>query len=159
MPIRNAAESDFYSCVLIARRAWPEFKERESIFHLFCKFFSDTCFIFETGDETQGFLLGFVSQVDPAQAYIHLVAVDPSAQRQGIARRLYETFFDRVKNLGAHQVRLIVNPDNPGSLAFHRVMGFAPDLHGETVAIDGVLAAKDYNGPGIHMVPFVRSLS
>ena len=41
MPIRNAAESNFYSCVLIARRAWPEFKERESIFHLFCKFFSN----------------------------------------------------------------------------------------------------------------------
>ena len=65
MPIRNAAESDFDSCVLIARRAWPEFKERESIFHLFCKFFSNTCFIFETGGETQGFLLRFLSQVDP----------------------------------------------------------------------------------------------
>jgi hypothetical protein len=89
MLIRNANETDFLSCVLIARRAWPEINEREAIYHILCKFFNNTCFIAEETGKIQGFLLGFLSQVDARQAYIHLVAVDTSAQRQGLASRLY----------------------------------------------------------------------
>jgi len=146
------------SCVLIARRAWPQFKERESIYHLFCKFFNTTCFVCERDGNIVGFVLGFISQVNPRQAYIHLVAVDPSAQRQGLAEHLYQKFFNAAVALNAHEVRLIVNPDNSGSLAFHKKLGFQLALSGETIEIDGVLAVKDYNGPGLHMVPFSRSL-
>ncbi|SRR5712692_2378604 len=158
MLMRNAGETDFMSCVLIARRAWPEFKERESIYHLFCKFFSNTCFVCERDGKVDAFLLGFLSQVDTKLAYIHLVAVDPPAQRQGLAERLYHKFFETVSGIGARQVRLIVNPDNRASLALHRKLGFQADLHGDTIEVEGVLAAKDYNGPGQHMVPFSRSL-
>jgi ribosomal protein S18 acetylase RimI-like enzyme len=158
MLIRNAQEQDFMSCVSIARKAWPEFKERESIYHLFCKFFNNTCFVCERDGEIVGFVLGFISQVNPSQAYIHLVAVDPSAQRLGLAERLYQKFFNAAVALNAHEVRLIVNPDNSGSLAFHKKLGFQLALSGETIEIDGVLAVKDYNGPGLHMVPFSRSL-
>lgn len=158
MLIRNAQEKDFMSCVLIARRAWPQFKERESIYHLFCKFFSNTCFVCERDGKIQAFLLGFVSQVDTSQAYIHLVAVDPSAQRQGLANQLYQKFFEAVGALGVRQVRLIVNPDNAVSLAFHKKLGFQVDLRGETIEVEGVLAVKDYNGRDIHMVPFSRTL-
>ena len=158
MLIRNAQEHDFMSCVLIARRAWPQFHERESIYHLFCKFFNSTCFVCEHDGNVVGFVLGFISQVNPSQAYIHLVAVDPSAQRQGLAERLYQEFFNAAFALNVREVRLIVNPDNPGSLAFHKKLGFHETLTGETIEVDGVLAVKDYNGPGLHMVPFSRSL-
>jgi len=158
MLIRNARETDFMNCVLIARKAWPEFKERESIYHLFCKFFNNTCFVCEQDKEIRAFLLGFISQIDGTQAYIHLVAVDPAAQRQGLAGKLYQKFFETAHALGARLVRLIVNPDNPGSLAFHEKMGFQPDLRGDIIKIDGVLAVKDYNGPQLHMVPFSRTL-
>jgi ribosomal protein S18 acetylase RimI-like enzyme len=158
MLIRNARETDFVSCVQIARKAWPEFKERESIYHLFCKFFNNTCFVCEQDGEIHAFLLGFISQVDGSQAYIHLVAVDPSAQRQGFASKLYQKFFEKAHALGAQVVRLIVNPDNPGSLVFHKKLGFQPKLHGDAIEIEGVLAVKDYNGPQLHMVPFFRPL-
>jgi ribosomal protein S18 acetylase RimI-like enzyme len=159
MSIRNAQETDFMSCVLIARRAWPEFKERESIYHLFCKFFFNTCFVYEREGKIQAFLLGFLSQVDASQAYIHLVAVDPPAQRQGLAKHLYEKFFETVRSMGVRNVRLIINPDNATSLAFHKKLGFQPDLHGDTIEVDGVTTVKDYNGPGLHMVPFSRTLN
>ena len=146
------------SCVSIARKAWPQFKERESIYHLFCKFFNNTCFVCERDNDIVGFVLGFISQVNPSQAYIHLVAVDPSAQRQGLAERLYQEFFNAAVPLNAREVRLIVNPDNSGSLAFHHKLGFQVVLSGETIEVDGVIAVKDYNGPGLHMVPFSRSL-
>ena len=158
MSIRNAQELDFMNCVLIARKAWPEFKERESIYHLFCKFFHNTCFVWERDSGIDAFLLGFISQVDASQAYIHLVAVDPSAQRQGLATELYHKFFQEAARLGAREVRLIVNPDNIGSLAFHQKLGFRSDVHGDTTQIEGVLAVKDYNGPGLHMVLFCRPL-
>lgn len=158
MLIRNAQETDFMSCVQIAGRAWPEFKERESIYHLFCKFFNNTCFVCEQDGVIQAFLLGFISQVDASQAYIHLVAVDPPAQRQGLANRLYQKFFETVSGMGVRQVRLIVNPDNAASLAFHKKLGFEADLHGDTIQVEGVVAVKNYNGPGIHMVPFSRPL-
>ena len=102
MLIRNATEADFTSCVLIARRAWPEFKEREAIYHLFCKFFNNTCFVCEHDGKINAFLLGFLSQVDVSQADIHLIAVDPPAQRQGLASRLYQTFFETARAMGAH---------------------------------------------------------
>jgi ribosomal protein S18 acetylase RimI-like enzyme len=158
MLIRNARETDFMNCVLIARRAWPEFKERESIYHVFCKFFNNTCFVCDADGSINAFLLGFLSQVDASEAYIHLVAVDPPAQRQGLAKQLYQRFFKTVSALGARQVRLIVNPDNAGSLAFHRTLGFEADLHGETIIVGGVQAVRDYNGPNLHMVPLSRSL-
>jgi ribosomal protein S18 acetylase RimI-like enzyme len=158
MHIRNVREADFTECFEIARRAWPEFHERESIYHLFCKFFSNTSFIGEANAVTVAFLLGFISQVDREQGYIHLVAVEPAAQRTGAARELYERFFGEVGQLGVREVRLIVNPDNAASLAFHRKLGFTADLHGPTTEVDNVIAVKDYNGPGIHMVPFYRKI-
>lgn len=158
LQIRVAREADFTDCVAIAQRAWPLFHERPSIYHLFCKFFSNTSFIAERDGRTIGFLLGFFSQVDPSQAYIHLVAVDPPAQRGGIAARLYATFIDAVREAGVRHVGLIVNPDNPGSLAFHKRMGFTADLHEPTIAIGDVVAVRDYNGEGIHMVPFILNI-
>ncbi len=133
MTIRKAREGDFVACVAIARRAWPEFHERESIYHLFCKFFSDTCFVAEADGAVGGFLLGFVSQVDPEEAYIHLVAVDPPHQRRGLARRLYEAFLAEARGRGVRRVRLIVNPDNAGSIAFHedRVRARPPRRDGD----------------------------
>jgi ribosomal protein S18 acetylase RimI-like enzyme len=109
--------------------------------------------------ESKPFCFGFVSQVDTSEAYIHLVAVDPPAQRQGIAYQLYEKFFDAVSHLGVRKVRLIVNPENHGSLAFHKKLGFQADLRGDTIQVEGVLAVKDYNGPGLHMIPFYRLLA
>ncbi len=162
--IRNARDGDFLACITLSREAWPQFKERESIYHLFCKFFSSTSFVAERADGVlAGFLLGFLSQVDDREAYIHLVVVDGSARRQGMASRLYAAFFEAAAQAtgtrrGAERVRLIVNPDNAASLQFHERMGFVPDTPGPTILLDGVVAVKDYNGPGIHMVPCVRAL-
>lgn len=156
--IRNARETDFWNCVQISREAWPDFEERPSIYHLFCKFFSTTSFVAEDAGTIRGFLLGFLSQVDSDEAYIHLVAVDPKYQKRGIARALYEKFFETARGMGRLRIRLIVNPDNIGSLMFHEKLKFQPVYEGETITIDGVTATKDYNGPQLHMVVFQKSL-
>ena len=155
--IRNAKETDFWECVELARRAWPDFKERPSIYHLFCKFFNRTCFVAGRGGKIHGFLLGFLSQVDSKEAYIHLVAVDPKHQRRGIASLLYDKFFKTVTRMGGRRVSLIVNPDNGPSLRFHKNLGFHKSTKVKRITVR-VMAIKDYNGPGIHMVLFHKDL-
>jgi ribosomal protein S18 acetylase RimI-like enzyme len=156
--IRHATEEDFMDCVNISHAAWPEFRERESIYHLFCKHFSNTSFVALSEGVTRGFLLGFLSQTDAMVAYLHLVAVHPNWQNHGIAKSLYMRFFQTAREQGRRRIRLIVNPDNARSLRFHEALGFRADLTGETVVIDGVTAVSDYNGPGKPMVPFCKDL-
>jgi len=158
MLIRNAQEKDFAACFMIAKEAWPEFKERMAIYRVLCKFFTNTCFVCEQEGEIQGFLLGFLSQVNCEEAYIHLVVVKPSVQHTHIGSNLYQTFFETVRTFGARRVRLTVRFDNAVSLAFHEKMGFKPDIQTEEIRIGSILAAKDFYGSGEHMIPFCRSL-
>lgn len=60
--------------------------------------------------------------------YIDRVVVDASAHGQGLGKALYDRLFDEAKAAGFARVVCEVNldPPNPGSLAFHERMGFAP---------------------------------
>jgi ribosomal protein S18 acetylase RimI-like enzyme len=121
--VRNAVEQDFARCYQMAKKVWPEFKERESIYHIFCKHFNNTCFLAQDNGKSVGFLFGFLSQTETKLAYIHLVVTVPDYQRRGVATLLYERFFRTVKRLRRTHVTLIVNPDNIVSLNFHKKMG------------------------------------
>lgn len=94
-----------------------------------------------------GFLVGFGSPADPAQAYIHFVGVDPAERGNGLGRTLYERFFDLMRADGRSVVHAVTSPVNLRSIAFHRSMGF--ELSGPVI---------DYDGPGAHRVLFVRIL-
>ncbi|MEW6399938.1 MAG: GNAT family N-acetyltransferase, partial [Bacillota bacterium] len=86
--------------------------------------FADTGFVAEEDGKLIGFLLGFVSQSRPGEAYIHLAGVHPTRRGSGVGRRLYETFFAAVEERGCHTVSAITGPLGPESLAFHRSLGF-----------------------------------
>lgn len=156
MHIRNMKESDFIACFEIAKRAGPEY-ERAAVYHLFSKFFQRTCFVCqESNGAIRGFLLAFISPINKSDSYIHWIVVDPPFKRQGIASRLYERFFKAARRLGARRVRLTVAPTNSESLAFHRHLGFKPDVSNGASKAGGVV--KDYNGPERHMCPLSRPL-
>jgi ribosomal protein S18 acetylase RimI-like enzyme len=155
---RHPSDRDFVDCVAIAQAAWPDFKERPSIYHLFTKHFSNTCFVSEIEGRICGFVLGFLSQAHPGVAYLHLVAVHPDFQSRGIASELYEHFIQNARALHCARIELIVNPDNPRSIAFHQKLGFQEDTPADPVIIDGVVATRDYNGLGIHMVRFHKDI-
>ncbi|WP_438853959.1 GNAT family N-acetyltransferase [Agromyces sp. M3QZ16-3] len=123
---------------------------------LFFQHFADTSTIVDDEQgELAGFLIGFRSQSQPHVAYIHFVGVRPDQRHTGLARTLYERFFEAMRASGCRRVDAITGPPNVRSQDFHRAMGF--ELTGDTI-IDGVPAWRDYDGPGEHRVGFTRPL-
>jgi len=124
---------------------------------LFFEHFTSTSLLVERPDgRLVAFLVGFLSPSEPAAAYVHVVGVDPSMQRAGVGRALYQRFLDDAARQGARTVRCITSPGNAASLAFHTALGFFVEVgDGE---VDGVPVLRDHDGPGRHRVRFLRRL-
>jgi predicted GNAT superfamily acetyltransferase len=114
---------------------------------LFFIHFRDTSFVAERDDELAAFLVGFLSQSAPDEAYVHFVGVSPSERGTGLGRELYERFFAAARAQGRTRVRCVTSPVNSGSLAFHAALGFEPGPQ-----------QADYDGPGEDRVVLSRML-
>ncbi|MCP3799291.1 GNAT family N-acetyltransferase [Allokutzneria sp. A3M-2-11 16] len=124
---------------------------------LYFQHFTTTSWLVEDAeDRLVGFLIGFLSQTDPDAAYVHFVGIDPGLRRSGLARSLYQCFFDLAREHGRSRVQSITSPANTTSLAFHTALGFLVE-QGEKV-VDGVWVQPDYDGPGLDRIAFVRRL-
>lgn len=123
---------------------------------LFVQHFSDTSTLVEDGEgKLAGFLIGFRSAAQPEVGYIHFVGVRPDQRGAGLARVLYERFFDEMRSRGCTEVHAVTSIVNLRSQDFHRAMGF--EFAGDA-EFDGVLGWTDYDGPGHHRVSFSREI-
>lgn len=156
MYIRHMTKSDFDYLLTVIDNwwGWPtSFK-----FHpVYLYQFGNTAFVMEDNGKVVGFVVGFISQTDPQEAYIHLVATEPQYRTKGIARTLYKRFFTEVFTRGCCRVRAITIPTNRESIAFHKHMGFRI-LEDHAIEVEGVKAVKNYSGPGQHRVVFIKDL-
>lgn len=154
--IRQATPADYQRVINVVDDWWGGRRMADMLPKLFFVHFRPTCFVAEKSGELTGFLVGFISQTSPDEAYIHFVGVNPEYRGQDLGRTLYENFFDSVKKLGARSVRCVTSPVNKGSIAFHLRMGFQM-LPGDRV-VDGVQVAVGYDGKGEDRVLFSKSL-
>lgn len=123
---------------------------------LFFRHFEDASFAIEGDGEIIAFLIGFASQSRHGEAYIHFAGVHPEHRGRGIAKALYERFFDEVRKRGRRTVRCITSPANEASIAFHRSLGFGiVDGEGES---GGVPVHLDYDGDGSPKVVFTKDI-
>ena len=148
MLIRHAHASD-YGRVIQHVNVWWGGREMAPILpKLFFLHFEGTSFVAEDEDGALvGFLIGFLSQTDDTEAYVHFVGVAPDERGSGVGRTLYETFFDVARKHGRSVVRCVTSPVNEDSVRFHRALGFEVDR-----------IASDYDGPGEDRVLLVRRL-
>jgi predicted GNAT superfamily acetyltransferase len=102
---------------------------------LFFTHFRETSFVAEDGGWLAGFLCGFLSQTYPDQAYVHFVGVAPDRRGDGLARDLYERFFEAARAAGRSSVRCVTSPVNTGSIAFHTKLGF--EIEAQVEGYDG----------------------
>ena len=153
--LRPLRPSDHAAVIAVIDDWWGGRRMADMLPRLFFEHFTDTSFAAERAGELAGFLVGFLSQSRPAEAYVHFVGVHPGGRGLGLGRRLYEAFFDAVSARGRTVVRAVTAPVNTGSITFHRRMGFEV----ERGAGDGdVPVAAGYDGPGQDRVRFVRYL-
>ncbi len=154
--IRPMTRLDFLHLCRVVDAWWND-QVRYLLHPLYLEHFPQTCFVCEEDGEVAGFLVGFVSQGQPDEAYVHLVGTAPACRGRGIGRALYGHFFDVVRSRGCVKVLAITVPHNEGSLAFHRQMGFR--FREEGGAWSGAVPlVPDYAGPGVHCVVMERKL-
>ncbi len=155
--LRRPRVADHPAVVGVIRDWWgmPEAPPPLLLPPLFFQHFSDTSFLAEDADGLAAFLIGFRSHAQPGVAYIHFVGVRPDLRGHGLARTLYEAVFAESRAAGCHRVDAITGVPNRRSQAFHAAMGFEASGDAE---LDGVLAWRDYDGPGEHRVAFTKAL-
>ena len=145
--LRTARPADYDAIIAVVDDWWGRPVHR-ALPRLFLDHFHDTSFIAErSGGELAGFLIGFGSPAQRDCAYIQFVGVAPEERKSGLARLLYQAFFEMAAKAGRSVVRAVTAPVNSASIAFHAAMGFIV-----TGPIDG------YDGPSSAKVLFERRL-
>jgi len=147
--IRHAEPAD-YGRVIGRVNAWWGGRDMAPMLpQLFFVHFEGTSYV---ADDEEGrlaaFLIGFLSQTDPDEAYIHFVGVSPEHRGGGLGRQLYERFFEDARAAGRTRVTCVTSPVNEGSVGFHEALGFTSER-----------VAHDYDGPGEDRVLFVKTLA
>ena len=157
--IRNTLEEDFIKIADLGEECEPMETESNSLYHIFTKYFKSTCFVAQlSSGGIGGFLLGFISQENPEECYIHLLCIDPKIRGLNLGSKMIDAFIERVKSKGCKKVKLITKPINWNSISFYKKIGFIEEKSGETMNILGNIAIKNYNGLGEHMVVFYKLL-
>jgi ribosomal protein S18 acetylase RimI-like enzyme len=147
--IRHAEPAD-YGRVIGRVNAWWGGRDMAPMLpRLFFVHFEGTSYVVDDGDgQLAAFLIGFLSQTDPDEAYIHFVGVSPEHRGGGLGRQLYERFFEDARAAGRTRVTCVTSPVNEGSVGFHEALGFTSER-----------VAHDYDGPGEDRVLFVKTLA
>jgi GNAT superfamily N-acetyltransferase len=156
---RRPVEDDHAVVVRLVDEWWGGRRRHELLPRLWFQHFTGTSWIAETETgRLAGFLVGFRSPDHPDEAYVHMAATEPNLRRRGIARGLYERFFDEMRRLGAARVKAVTWPGDPVSVAFHVAMGFRPTVGPGSRPLYGTPALADYDYDGEDRVLFVRDL-
>ncbi|GIO07158.1 N-acetyltransferase [Brevibacillus reuszeri] len=154
--IRNVNEQDYTKIIPVINEWWGGRQMSDMLPKLFFVHFQPTSFVIEAEGEIIAFLIGFLSQTNPEEAYIHFVGVHPERRGDGVGKELYQMFFQEVKKRGCHTVRCITSPVNKGSIHFHGKMGFEVEA-GDKV-VDGVWVTTNYDGRGNDRVQLVKRI-
>jgi ribosomal protein S18 acetylase RimI-like enzyme len=156
LTIRPAEPSDYQSVISTLDDWWGGRHMSDMLPKLFFVHFHQTSFVAEQDGKIIGFLIGFLSQTFPDQAYTHFIGIHPDHRRGGLARDLYRNFFAAVRKHGCRTVHCVTSPVNKASIAFHLRMGFS--IKPGNKVIEDILVTENYDGRGGDRVLFVKSL-
>jgi len=148
--LRHPDEGDLLA-LQAALREWCDRRdERTGPGRLWVRHLGGTSWLAEARGDRRllGLLLGIRSIDRPAEAVIHLVAVDPEFRRRGIGRDLVERFAADLAAQGATLLVAACRPDERIQLAFFGALGLAPREGPRSARLYGVPASEDWEGPG-----------
>jgi ribosomal protein S18 acetylase RimI-like enzyme len=157
LQIRHVEPLDYEPIISVVDEWWGGRRMADMLPKLFFVHFRNTSFVAEREGSIVGFLIGFISQAQPQEAYVHFVGVHPLFRKLGLGKVLYLEFFSAVMPLGCSKVRCVTSPINKSSIAFHKKMGFSAEKAARI--IDGIPVSVDYDGKGEDRVLFTRTIS
>ncbi|MFC6236312.1 GNAT family N-acetyltransferase [Longivirga aurantiaca] len=143
MTLRTAAPPDHARILDVMPAWWGGRDLRALVPSLFLEHFAGTSLVAEADGELAGFLIGFVSQDRPDEAYVHMIGVDPARRGDGLGRRLHDEFADLVRERGVRRIRCVTSTVNTASVAFHTSIGFVVTGTGVPVEARGLEADAD----------------
>lgn len=155
--VRIAKESDYDRIIGVVDDWWGGRHMAAMLPRLFLQHFQDTCLVAEDGSKLAGFLIGFISQSKPTEAYIHFAGVHPDYRRRGTAQAMYKKFYEIASRRGCSTVKLVTSPVNKTSIAFHTSIGY--EMESGNITVDGIPVFLDYDGKGEDRVRFVLHIS
>ena len=156
--IRKAREEDFLAVHHFVSTCPPLEKYFEHFYKIMLRYFQNTCFIAEAGDNIVGFLMGFVSPVHENTYFLWQVGVSPMTQGKGVGKLLLQAAENYLKEIGIRRIEVTVDPENEPSIRLFRSSGYTniSRREGETVHVLANLAVKDYYSPGRHFILFEK---
>ncbi len=89
-------------------------------------------------------------------AYIHFVGVHPKYREYNIGKRLYNEFFNVVKQSNRKVVHAVTSPVNKVSISYHTKLGF--DIDKGDKEVDGVSVFSNYDGTNQDRVLFIKRI-
>jgi ribosomal protein S18 acetylase RimI-like enzyme len=156
--VRPLREADYDAVIDLVDGWWGGRLVHPMLPRLFFTHFASTGLAVDDAEgRIAGFLVGFLSPTRPAEAYVHFVGVRPDARRGGVARTLYERFFELAAAEGRELVRCVTSPVNRASVAFHCTLGF--EVEPGTGDADGIAFTPRYDGEDGDRVRLVRHLA
>jgi ribosomal protein S18 acetylase RimI-like enzyme len=159
LAFRRPREDDYLALVGVVDDWWDGRRMHLLLPRLWLQHFGGTSWLAEDGEgRLAGFLIGFMSPDQPDIAYCHMVAANPNFRRSGVARRLYEHFFEDARAAGAGHVHAVTWPGNRQSVAFHRALGFVVRDGPGTQNLYGTPAVAGYDYDTEDRVVLTREL-
>jgi ribosomal protein S18 acetylase RimI-like enzyme len=154
--IRHAEPFDYAPVISVVNGWWGGRNMADMLPKLFFVHFRQTSFVVDKDGNIVGFIVVFVSQTFPNEAYIHFVGVHPAFRKKGIGRALYKQFFEAARKLGCTIVRCVTSPVNKESVVFHQRLGFS--MESGNKEIEGIPVAEAYDGRGEDRVLFYKDI-
>ena len=154
--IRNSKPADHGRIVSVMNNWWDGRDLIWMLPKLFLNHFCSTSYIVERDDDLIAFLIGFLSQSNTKEGYIHFAGVHPDYRGIGIGEYLYEQFYTDCKKNKRDIIKSCTSPVNRGSIEFHKRMGF--EIQQGNAEIDGISVTLDYNKPNDPKVLFKKRI-
>jgi ribosomal protein S18 acetylase RimI-like enzyme len=141
--VRHAHPSDYGRVIQHVNAWWDDRAMAPALPKLFFVHFESTSLVAETEEGALvGFLVGFLSQTHPEEAFVHFVGVAPEHRGRGVGRDLYEAFFEAARAHGRTVVHAVALPSDEAAMSFHRSLGFEPEAVEEDAGEPRVLLAR-----------------
>lgn len=154
--IRHSEPFDHHRIIRVVKDWWGGRDLTWMLPRLFLIHFNNTSFIIEKDGELIAFLIGFLSQSNTDEGYIHFVGVHPDYRGIGIGEYLYEQFYGVCKENARSIIRACTSPVNIGSIEFHKRIGF--HIEQGNSEFDGIPVTLDYNKPNDPKVLFKKGI-